>query len=126
MHGCLCDRLVVANFRGKDLILRHKFRAKPVEDDGQHFSSKLEWSFYKHILLLQKTGLILFFLRQIPFHLPGGAKYVTDFQIFYTDGTIRFIDVKGMETSEFILKKKLVEAIYPVTIEVIKRGDFKS
>jgi hypothetical protein len=104
--------------------LTHKFKAKPVKDDSHHFPSQLEWKFYQHLLLLQKSNLVLFFLRQVPFHLPGGVKYIVDYQVFNTDGTVQFIDVKGVETSEFILKKKLVEETYPIEIKVIKRGDF--
>jgi hypothetical protein len=100
---------------------RHKFKAKPVTDDGHHFPSKLEWEYYKQLELQQRNGEVVFFLRQVPFHLPGGVKYVVDYVVFYSDGSVRFVDVKGMETSEFKMKKKLVEAIYPVEIEVVKR-----
>ncbi len=103
---------------------RHKFRAKPVNYDGQHFASKLEGAYFQKLELEKRAGVVLFFLRQVPLHLPGGVKYVCDFVVFYADGTVRFIDVKGVETSEFITKKKLVEAIYPLQIEVIKRADF--
>jgi Protein of unknown function (DUF1064). len=101
---------------------RHKFKAKPVTDDGHHFPSKLEHAYFKQLQILKSAGEVLFFLRQVPLHLPGGAKYVCDFVIFYKDETVSFVDVKGMETSEFILKKKMVEALYPITIEVAKRG----
>ncbi len=102
----------------------HKFRAKPVNDGGHYFASKLEHNFYLSLELKKKIGLVLFFLRQVPFHLPGGVKYICDYQIFYSDGQISFVDVKGVETSEFIAKKKIVEAMYPVTIDVIKKGGF--
>lgn len=103
---------------------RHKFRAKPVKDDGHHFPSKLEHAYFCRLELLKRAGEVVFFLRQIPFHLPGGAKYVCDFIVFYTDGSVKFIDAKGVETSEFKMKKKMVEALYPVTIETVKRGQF--
>ena len=54
---------------------------------------------------------------QVPFHLPGNVKYVVDFQVFMTDGTVKFIDVKGHRTPQYIAKKKMVEALYPVEIE---------
>lgn len=59
------------------------------------------------------------FLRQVPFHLPGGVKYVVVFQEFHADGTVHFVDVKGMETAQFKTKKRMVEATYPVDIEVV-------
>lgn len=104
--------------------LRHKFNAKPVNDDGQNFSSKLEHRYYQKLKLLEKTGHILFFLRQVPFHLPGNTKYVVDYQVFYSDGTVQFVDVKGMTTPMFILKKTQVEALYPIHITVVTSKDF--
>lgn len=102
----------------------HKFRAKPVADSGQHFASKLEHRFFQVLEVHKRAGHVLFFLRQVTFHLPGGVKYVCDYQIFYSDGRVTFVDVKGVETPDFIAKKKIVEAMYPVTIDVIKKGDF--
>jgi hypothetical protein len=104
---------------------RHKFMAKPVNDNGQHFASKLEHQFYVQLEMQRKAGDVIFFLRQVPFHLPGGVKYVCDFVVFYADEAIRFVDVKGVETSEFIMKKKMVESIYPITIDVVKKNDFR-
>jgi len=58
--------------------------------------------------------------RQVPFHLPGGAKYVVDFVEFRADGTVHFIDVKGKETESFRAKKRMVESLYaPIEIEVV-------
>jgi hypothetical protein len=42
-----------------------------------------------------------------------------DFQEFRSDGTIHFVDVKGYRTKEYIMKKKQVEALYPVVIEEV-------
>lgn len=103
---------------------RHKFNAKQVEYDGIKFDSKLEGDFYLHLKLQQQAKQVLFFLRQVPIHLPGGTKLVVDFQVFYADGTCRFIDTKGIETSDFLIKKREVEHCYPFEIEVVKRGDF--
>lgn len=102
----------------------HKFRAKPVIEDGKRFASTLEWKYFKHLQLLQSIGDIVFFLEQVPFKLPGGTKYVCDFQVFKADGSVSFVDVKGMVTPTFTLKRKMVEEIYPIQIEIIKQGDF--
>ena len=103
---------------------KHKYSAQKTELDGIKFDSKLEANYYQHLKLLIMAKEVVFFLRQTPFHLVGGIVYRVDFQVFYTDGTIGFIDVKGFETKEFIAKKKQVEATYPVTIEVVKKGQF--
>ena len=97
----------------------HKFNAKRTEIDGIKFASKKEAAYYQQLLLRQKGGDVIFFLRQVPFHLPGGVRYVVDFQEFLSDGTVRFVDVKGMRTSEYIAKKKMVEALYPINIEEV-------
>lgn len=98
---------------------RHKFHAVPMSVDGCRFDSKKEALYYKDLKLRQQVGDIVFFLRQVPFHLPGNIVYRCDFQVFEKDGTVRFIDVKGMRTPQYIQKKKQVEAIYPVVIEEV-------
>lgn len=100
--------------------VRHKFGAKPQTLDGIRFDSKAEAAYYQRLKIAQGSGELLFFLRQVPFHLPGGVRYVVDFQEFWADGEVKFTDVKGMETKEFKTKKKLVESIYPITINVVK------
>ena len=97
---------------------KHKFSAERTELDGIKFASKKESRYYSDLLVRQRIGEVVFFLRQVPFHLPGGTKYVVDFQEFMADGTVRFVDVKGFQTKEFIRAKKQVEAIYPVQIEL--------
>ena len=97
-------------------MLKHKFRAIPTELDGIKFASKKEARRYRELRLLEKSGELLFFLRQVPFHLPANVKYVCDFLCFWKDETVTIEDVKGIKTSLYILKKKQVEATYPVKI----------
>lgn len=94
----------------------HKFNAQPTELDGIKFSSKKESRYYLDLVLARRSGELLFFLRQAPFHLPGGVRYVVDFVEFWKNGDVRFVDVKGHKTSEYVAKKKIVEALYPVQI----------
>lgn len=68
---------------------------------------------------MQKNGEILFFLRQVPIHLPGNVKYICDFQVFWENQEVTFEDVKGYRTEVYILKKKLVESQYPIVIKEI-------
>ena len=98
---------------------KHKFNAIQTVRDGMKFPSKKEAHYYDQLKLAQRVGIVLFFLRQIPFHLPGNVRYVVDFQVFNSDGTVQFIDVKGVKTPAFIKNKKMVEALYPVTIETV-------
>jgi len=100
--------------------LRHKFNAKPTVYDGIRFDSKKEGNYYLDLKLRIKAGEVIFFLRQVPFYLPGGGKLVLDFLEFHTDGTAHFVEIKGFETKEWKIKKRIVEAIYPIEIEMVK------
>ena len=88
--------------------------------DGFHFASKAEAKYYERLKTLQQqpASSIKFFLRQIPFHLPGNVKYIADFLIFYSSGDLSVIDVKGHITKDFKRTKKIVEALYPIKIEI--------
>jgi hypothetical protein len=97
---------------------RHKFKAKPSEEDGIRFASKKERAYYQGLKLRQKSGEVLFFLRQAPFHLPGNVRFVVDFIEFWTDGTVHFIDVKGFDTPLGKMKRKQVMDLYPINVEV--------
>lgn len=101
--------------------LRHKFGAVRCESDGKKFPSKLERNYYNQLVLRQKAGEVLFFLRQIPFDLPGNVIYRADFQVFKNDGTVEFIDTKGKDTALSISKRKMVEDLYPVSINIVTR-----
>jgi hypothetical protein len=104
-------------------IQRHKYNAKPTEIGAMRFDSKKEARYYTDLLIRQKLGEVLFFLRQVPFHLvkQDGKSiiYRIDFQEFHSDGTVHFVDVKGFKTKEYVIKKAWVEREYPITIEEI-------
>jgi len=97
----------------------NKFGSKATVVDGFRFDSKKEANYYGQLKLARKAGKVDFFLRQVPFHLPGNTKYVVDFMVAYADGTIQFIDTKGVKTETFKLKKRQVEELYSVEIEIV-------
>lgn len=101
--------------------MKHKYRAVSTEVDGRRFSSKAEAKYYGLLMARKRLGEVIQFLWQVPMHLPGGVKYVVDFVIFESDGEVRFVDVKGMDTPLSAAKRKIAEAEYaPIKIEVIK------
>lgn len=99
------------------MALRHKFNAVRTERNGIKFDSQKEGRYYDRLQVLVKVGAVVMFLRQVPFDLPGGVKYRVDFVEFHADGTVHFVEIKGVRTKEYIMKKKQVEALYPVEIE---------
>ena len=96
-----------------------KYNNEKTVVDGFTFASKKEADRYGELLLARRSGDLLFFLRQVPFHLPGGVKYVVDFVEFWKDGIVVFTDVKGFKTPTYRMKKRMVEALYPVKITEI-------
>lgn len=98
----------------------NKFGATPTKRRGINFASKLEAKYFDYLNLLKLGGEVAFFLRQVPFDLPGNVKYFVDFLVFYENGNIDFVDVKGFETPQFKIKKKMVEDLYPIEINVVK------
>jgi hypothetical protein len=98
---------------------KSKYNASPTTVDGIRFDSKKEAKRYGELKLLQQAGSVVMFLMQTPFILPGNTRYRVDFQVFWHDGRVTFEDTKGRETETFKLKKRQVEELYPVEIEVI-------
>lgn len=113
------------NFR----VSKHKFGAKPQICDGKHFSSQLEAKYYQVLKLAQnaKERPLLFFLRQVPFELPGNFTYRLDFMEFWTPkegeetGDIIFTETKGFMTPEAKIKIAQVEEIYRIKINIVKK-----
>jgi len=104
----------------------HKFHAKITTCDGIKFSSKLEARYYEHLKMLQKTGLILFFLRQTSLHLPGNIRYVIDFVEFWapkgdSQGEVIFTECKGFCTPQAKDKIKMAEDIYGISINIVSK-----
>lgn len=86
-------------------------------EDGIKFRSKKEAKYYQELKARVHLGEVKFFLRQVPIYLPGNTKYVIDFVEFWTNGSVHWIDVKGMRTPAYKRNKKQVEALYPILIE---------
>lgn len=100
-------------------INRHKYNAKKTLLDGIKFGSIKESKYYLELKLRQRAGEVIFFLRQVPFHLPGGVTYRLDFMEFLSNGEVHCVEIKGFETKVWKIKKKLVESLFPIEIEVV-------
>ncbi len=98
---------------------KSKYSAKATVVDGMRFDSKKEAKRYGDLKLLRRSGEVDFFLRQVPFHLPGPTKYLLDFLVFWSSGLVTFEDVKGHRTETYIMKKKQVEDLYGVEIKEV-------
>jgi hypothetical protein len=99
-------------------LKKYKYKNCPVEIRGQKFRSKLEARFASTLDWAKLAGEVDFYLRETRFDLPGGIFYYLDFMIFYSDGTIRFVECKGKDTRTSINKRKTVMDMYNIEIEV--------
>lgn len=107
----------------------NKFNNKKVIVNGLKFDSKMESEFYEYLLELKKQGLIEDFTLQPEFVLQEGfkkrgisflpIKYKADFQVFLPDGTDYVVDIKGFETADFKIKKKMFEKRFPQELKLI-------
>jgi hypothetical protein len=110
-----------------------KYNAKKVEIDGIKFDSKAEGEYYLHLKQQVTERQILGFERQKRMLLQEGFNvegvkgkirpifYVVDFIITENDGTLTYVDVKGMETDVFKLKKKLFMKRYNTALLKVKK-----
>ena len=101
-----------------------KYKAVKTVVDGITFASKREAYYYRLYSKMQEAGMIknLKLQTSLPFTLNGKKMftYKPDFEYDDQDGKHHYIDVKGVETPLFRLKKKLIEAQYKIEIEIVK------
>ena len=102
---------------------RNKFGAKKTEVDGITFASQKEARRYSELVLLLKAKKIENLALQVPFLITINGlkicKYLADFTYVDNKGVFHVEDVKGMRTPLYKLKKRMVEATYPVKIEEV-------
>ena len=112
----------------------NKYKNKKVQIDMYVFDSIAESRRYKELALLERAKKISNlelqprFLLQPSFKKNGKTfrkiEYVADFK-YEENGQVIVEDVKGMETKEFQLKRKLFEYKYPdLEIKIIKWGTY--
>jgi hypothetical protein len=108
--------------------MANKFGAKKTIVGDLKFDSKKEADYYC-ILVMQKRAKnlserVLDIELQPRYDIIVNNNkigfYKADFKVKYADGTVKVIDVKGLKQGSayqlFKLKKKLVEALYNITI----------
>lgn len=108
----------------------NKYRNNKVEYDGIIFDSKKEAKRYAELKLLERTGKIKELRRQVPFTLipkifdqngkciQRACKYYADF-VYKLNGKLVVEDTKGVRTSEYKIKKKLMLYQHNIIIKEI-------
>lgn len=99
----------------------NKYRNKKTAIDGITFDSIKESKKYLELKMLQRCKCIVNFECQVKFPIMFDGKlicnYICDFVVYNLDGTRQIIDVKGVKTSIYNLKKKMMRIINGLEIE---------
>lgn len=98
---------------------------QPDPDGGPNFRSTLEAKHAAEYSLLVKAGKIMSFGKQPKVLLDGGITWLIDFIIHHNDGSVEYVDSKGKDTPDFLLKEKLFRAKYPDIKLTIRRANEK-
>lgn len=102
---------------------KSKYGNTRVEIDGKKFDSKHEAGVYIMLNQRMRAGELKWVLRQVPFELPGGIKYIADFVTVLPDGRIEaVIDAKSPATRKnrvYINKKKQMLACWGIEIREV-------
>ena len=102
-----------------------KYRNRKTVVDGLTFDSKREAEYYAGLKLREKSGEVYEVELQRPFKITINGllicTYRCDFSFFDDiEKRFRVIDVKGVETDVFRLKRKLMKAVHKIDVEVVK------
>lgn len=110
----------------------NKYKNKKVEVDGVKFDSKHEAEYYLYLKKLKKEGKIKDFGLQHKFELQPSFKkygkthraitYTVDFAIYHNNGEVEYIDVKGMETQQGVMRKKMFDYLFDEKLTWVQRS----
>src|SRR4051812_19963996 len=103
----------------------NKYKNTRTEYNGFKYASAKEARYAQNLDILKKAQgntKVLSYVQQMPFVIEVKGiricKYLLDFMVSYPD-RIEYIDVKGMRTPVYKIKKKLVEAQFGIEIKEV-------
>tara|TARA_R100001086_G_scaffold237112_1_gene160989 strand:+ start:212 stop:583 length:372 start_codon:yes stop_codon:yes gene_type:complete len=107
----------------------NKYNAKKTEFMGFKFDSKWEAERYGQLVSMQMAGVVQDLERQVKFDIIINdvkiCKYVADFvyTLVHEDGKKEKIveDAKGVQTTDFKIKMKLMKAVNNIEIKISKK-----
>lgn len=95
---------------------KNKYNAKSTNYNGYNYDSKKEAEYAMDLDWKIKAGLVEKFERQCKFDLRVNDEHITnyfiDFKVYYTDGHIEYVEVKGFPTEVWRLKWMITKAIF--------------
>jgi hypothetical protein len=108
----------------------NKYNAKKTEFMGFKFDSKWEAERYGQLASMALAGVVKDLERQVKYEIVVNnykiCRYVADFvyTLVHEDGTEEKIveDAKGVQTTDFKLKMKLMKAVFNIDIKISKKN----
>lgn len=105
---------------------KNKYNAIQKEYNGVMYHSTKEAKYAMFLDRKIKAKEVERWERQLPFLLFVNGylvcRYILDFKVYYTDGTIKHIDVKGLKSGVpfqlFAMKQKLMKAIHNIDVYI--------
>lgn len=95
---------------------KNKYNAKSTNYNGYNYDSKKEASYAMDLDWKIKAKLVKRFERQHKFDLRINdehiCNYFIDFKVYYSDGHIEYVEVKGFETDVWRLKWRITKATF--------------
>lgn len=110
---------------------RSKYKNIKTVVDGITFDSKKEAAYYSRLKFMASQGLIFNLSTQIKFNFPINGQplryldsnrvitYKADFEYFTSAGERKIVDVKGMRTRDYLIKRALMLAVHNIFVEEV-------
>lgn len=96
-----------------------KYGAVAVVTDEGRFASQREYQHWCVSKLRQRAGEIRNLERQVKFKIEINGTHICDYiadEVYFEGQRRVVVDVKGVETPEFKLKRKLMAALYGIEV----------
>lgn len=102
-----------------------KFKNIRTVIDGISFPSKAEGAYYSMLKLRERAGEVSNVEMQKPYALTVNGVLVCTYRADFVFDDLRekrhrVVDVKGVQTPEFKIKKKLMWAVHKIEVEIAK------
>lgn len=109
---------------------RNKYHNTKLKTEDGVFDSKKEYTRWKQLKVLESMGHITDLQRQVPYELiphykengkviERAVNYYADFVYTTEDGLQVVEDAKGLRTSDYVIKRKLMLAKYGIRIKEV-------
>ena len=108
----------------------NKYNAKKTQFMGFKFDSKWEAERYGQLVSMERAGVIEDLERQVSFNIMINdekiCRYIADYTYIKINEDVSrekiVEDAKGVQTTDFVIKKKLMKAIYNINIKISKKN----